>query len=517
MFSHAQQPFLGFSRYSFQVAALRVARMSQTASQPAPAGPDDAAAPPVVVTPLEILQQGVEAWNQWRQEHPDVTPDLEGANLRGKNLREADLHGVKLKLADLTRAHLDRANLSNADLQGATLDVVTLEGTNCQGADLRGIDFGEARLTGTVFHDTDLRTANLSKVTGLQAGQLAGADLSGTTMPEKPAIEFKGLANVEEASRNARKLFLSMQIVCAYTLLTAVTTTDAALLTNSATTPLPIIGARVPVVGFYLLTPVLLLGFYAYLHLYLKRLWEGLAALPAVFPDNRTLDQAAYPWLLNGMICALRPRLARYRPDLFRLQYMASVVAAWCVVPLTILGLWGRFLTRQDPVGTPWLVICVLGAVGSGAYFYRLTAKTLRGANVPPPERPRWFRRSAWALLMVAIGLFGYASYTVTAGEFFGLTWFNANFERQDVSTKLAGWDWKDLRNVQGALLAGRNLRYAKAQGAFLAKADLSRTDLTGADLREAYLIGTEWGIYLTQVAPRCSMRCDGGLSAELG
>ena len=26
-----------------------------------------------------------------------------------------------------------------------------------------------------------------------------------------------------------------------------------------------------------------------------------------------------------------------------------------------------------------------------------------------------------------------------------------------------------------------------------------------------------QWGIYLTQVAPRCSMRCDGGLSAELG
>ena len=85
-----------------------------------------------------------------------------------------------------------------------------------------------------------------------------------------------------------------MQIVCAYTLLTAVTTTDAALLTNAATTPLPIIGARVPVVGFYLLTTILLLGFYAYLHLYLQRLWEGLAALPAVFPDNRTLDQAAY-------------------------------------------------------------------------------------------------------------------------------------------------------------------------------------------------------------------------------
>ena len=29
--------------------------------------------------------------------------------------------------------------------------------------------------------------------------------------------------------------------------------------------------------------------------------------------------------------------------------------------------------------------------------------------------------------------------------------------------------------------------------------------------------IKSKWGIYLTQVAPRCSMRCDGGLSAELG
>ena len=28
---------------------------------------------------------------------------------------------------------------------------------------------------------------------------------------------------------------------------------------------------------------------------------------------------------------------------------------------------------------------------------------------------------------------------------------------------------------------------------------------------------GLKWGIYLTQVAPRCSMRRDGGLSAELG
>ena len=39
-----------------------------------------------------------------------------------------------------------------------------------------------------------------------------------------------------------------------------------------------------------------------------------------------------------------------------------------------------------------------------------------------------------------------------------------------------------------------------------------------GTGLGHEYILKWgKWGIYLTQVAPRCSMRCDGGLSAELG
>jgi hypothetical protein len=32
---------------------------------------------------LEILEQGVEAWNAWLGIHPDVLPDLSGVDLRG--------------------------------------------------------------------------------------------------------------------------------------------------------------------------------------------------------------------------------------------------------------------------------------------------------------------------------------------------------------------------------------------------------------------------------------------------
>jgi hypothetical protein len=50
------------------------------------------------------LREGVEAWNQWREENPETRPDLIKADLRGANLREADLGE-----AGLSHAYVDTA------------------------------------------------------------------------------------------------------------------------------------------------------------------------------------------------------------------------------------------------------------------------------------------------------------------------------------------------------------------------------------------------------------------------
>ena len=62
---------------------------------------------------LNILWQDVEVWNQWRQEHPDIQPDLGGTNLsRGHaNLRGTNLSGVDLSWNDLSGANLSEAEL----------------------------------------------------------------------------------------------------------------------------------------------------------------------------------------------------------------------------------------------------------------------------------------------------------------------------------------------------------------------------------------------------------------------
>jgi uncharacterized protein YjbI with pentapeptide repeats len=126
---------------------------------------------------VAILKQGVTAWNAWRDENPDVRPDL-----READLREADLREANLSRADLAEAHLRRA-----DLSGANLIWAHLSGADLSGAKLTG-SFGEAYLRRADLSGADLSGANLSRAF-LAEAKLDGADLR--------------RASLSEASRNA--------------------------------------------------------------------------------------------------------------------------------------------------------------------------------------------------------------------------------------------------------------------------------------------------------------------------
>ena len=173
---------------------------------------------------LDCILQNHYEWNRWRNKHPDVKPDLRGANLSRAHLDKVNLSGVRLegavlrgadlKGANLNEADLSGADLSNAHLQSARLEYSQLNNTklydtdfsradltnaNLKNAKFRITNFSGARLWGAIFSpEADLREviltqADLREVNFYRA-KLQGADLSGAILVGA-SIEGANLTN----------------------------------------------------------------------------------------------------------------------------------------------------------------------------------------------------------------------------------------------------------------------------------------------------------------------------------
>ncbi len=143
---------------------------------------------------LRLLEQGVAAWNAWRETHPEVRrpnlahTNLAAVNLHGANLRRANLKDAKLRGADLRRADLFQANLRGADLREAKLREAKVRQAHLEGADLREAillrtNLSEAHLEGADLRGANIRQANLSEA-HLQGAKLEGAILHAATLVE---------------------------------------------------------------------------------------------------------------------------------------------------------------------------------------------------------------------------------------------------------------------------------------------------------------------------------------------
>jgi uncharacterized protein YjbI with pentapeptide repeats len=453
-------------------------------------------------------------WNEWRSSQ-SVALDFSGANLHGKNLVARNLRDADLRHADLSSATLGNADMKHADLCGADLRGATFDGTNLSGASLR---------------EADLQGVDLSTNRGLQTEQLAGADLTGTKLPDELTRLYEKLENVNNISESARKLFLAVLAACLYSWLTIATTTDVNLITNRASSPLPIIQTSIPVVGFYWVAPLLLLCVYFYFHFYLQKLWEELGSLPAIFPDGRPLHAKIDPWLLNDLVRAHLPKLNIDRPFLSYLQQFISVLLAWWVVPITMFLFWGRYLTCHEQTGTKLHIALLAISATAALVLYRLAVVTVRGTKRKPLGRRGMLRSQEGyqaAAFAVAVWLL---SGVVSSGAQWGVpsnapilgiasrvqgtnygrrtdaaTWIPrlmatvgyspfADLVGAEVSQKKPTWSKSDssLDFVVGARLKGVNLRHASANEAFLAGALLPHADMFGAVLVGADLRGAD-------------------------
>jgi len=125
---------------------------------------------------LDILKQGVEVWNQWRENNPHIRPDLFDARLAGAYLSSANLQYANMVQVQLAGANLSRANLLGADLHGAILTRANLREAN-----LNSADAFMALLEGAILEFAGLSVANLASAK-LVSANLTGASLHSTNL-----------------------------------------------------------------------------------------------------------------------------------------------------------------------------------------------------------------------------------------------------------------------------------------------------------------------------------------------
>jgi len=445
-------------------------------------------------------------------------------------LRSGDETGRR---ADLSRSHLEGADLTDANLRFAILDHTVLNAADLLLADLQGASLIQAdlqftNLLGAKFRHANLQGATLEGATGLSTTQLAGANLFGAVLPAQ-LPGFEGLKHVTALARRAGWLIAGMLALCALTWLRIFTTTDVRLLQNAPALPLAGLRNVLPLIPFYLFGPIVILGLYLCFHLYLQRLWDGVAALPAIFPDGERLD-SALPRFARWPARMYLRWLEEQNLPLTRLETAMAIFLLYWTAPLTILLFWGRYLTMQDVRGTTLLVLLCVSALAAASYFPSMVAgafgaDVLRPASSTPKRaRVEWLSRRAISLLLACLVL-----SLLSAGIFLGAphdtrhpsdgqdlgprTWAArvlwlagyspyAQVTESDVSIKPANWTGRDeeIALVKGANLNKLSLRHMEAYGAFFVKARLwqanmesaylSEADLRQANLRQAVLRG---------------------------
>ncbi len=133
---------------------------------------------------LRILkEEGVKAWNRWRENNPDKIVDLSEAELVWQDLRQADLKG-----ADLSKANLRQADLKGADLSRKKLRQADLKGGDPSKANLRQADVIKPKN----FTRIDIMRGDFSRASLIEAdligAYLTGADLTGAVLIATQAL-----------------------------------------------------------------------------------------------------------------------------------------------------------------------------------------------------------------------------------------------------------------------------------------------------------------------------------------
>lgn len=137
---------------------------------------------------LDLLKQGAEAWNQYRQETGDCA-DLAGAMLDHIGLYEADLSQSNFQGASFMGASMNRVDFTGADLSKAFCPESNFSGCNFENTNLKGTKLMRSTLDACNFKGAQVDAETELSMCNLALADMTGLDATGLS------ISFSSLSN----------------------------------------------------------------------------------------------------------------------------------------------------------------------------------------------------------------------------------------------------------------------------------------------------------------------------------
>lgn len=163
---------------------------------------------------LDIINNGYEEWNSWRESNPDIKLDITEINLNDRELSGYNFSGINFSNStfvkaticntDLTNTNFESAQLFKADLTGSNLSNSNFKDATLEKTDLSFTIWENSILSNGFFYDAKFSNANLKNTiahnvnfcgTDFTNVDLTGADLSNSKFQRASFIQ----TNIEQA------------------------------------------------------------------------------------------------------------------------------------------------------------------------------------------------------------------------------------------------------------------------------------------------------------------------------
>ncbi|MEX0349777.1 MAG: pentapeptide repeat-containing protein [Paracoccaceae bacterium] len=208
------------------------------------------------------------------------------------------------------------------------------------------------------------------------------------SQPKPP--DTSAIDRINELSKMARTSWFGLLAYLAFAGVTLLGVQDADFFIDSRQTALPLIGVEIPTRDFFVFGPILGTALFVYLHLYLLKLWEALAAAPPR-PNGEALSLQVTPWLINDLGLALRRDGAFRRRPMDWLSHLVTFLLVFAIGPIVTGYFWVRYWPAHE-----------LGFSIFNALLFTLTTVTMLSSLFTAVTRLRYgmrYRGGWWHLL----------------------------------------------------------------------------------------------------------------------